>query len=62
MEKLYITEAIANHEANKELNLEVGSEHEIGDNAGGCPKGDQIQPPGPGRWVEVGGNCVWEPA
>lgn len=62
MEKLYITEEIAGHEANKHLNLKVGEEVEVGDGSAGCPKADQAQPPGPGRWVETGGNCVWEPA
>lgn len=69
MEKLYITEEIANHEANKHLNLEVGAllrdpgeEDPTDDDGDDCPKEGQTQPSGPGRWTKSFGNCVWIPA
>lgn len=64
MEKLYITEEIANHPANERLALEVGAELEQnvtdGCSAAECAKTQPSQA-GNGYWTCSLGNCVWVP-
>lgn len=63
MEKLIITEEIANHEANAHLNLEVELEVEVGQKMfDDCPPKGTVNPEGPGEWKVVLGSCIWVPA
>jgi len=63
MEKLYITEEIANHELNSEFSLVVGQELEI--NSSACDETEcssRIPPKGTaGHYTCVFGNCVFVP-
>lgn len=55
-----ITKEIGNHELNKSLGLEIGSERILG----GCPPEDKPAPPDGevGEWLCSKGEWVWVPA
>lgn len=64
MEKLLITEEIANHELNNGLDLVVGSELELNSMACDDTECESRQPPKGenGHYRCVLGNCVFVPA